>query len=413
MTPVKQVVQHLSPYLRRARQLAVHPLMLSFYIPALLVSIGTGLLSPNLPLFIKSLGGTYGWVGLVLSAPLLGNLLTDVPAGLLLRKWGNRRTMVAGILLTVVMTMLCYWVQTITGAFFLQLFSGVGTSLYSVARHTFVTEQVSVGNRGRAIAAFGGMFRIGKFIGPLVGGALGAAYGLRLPFLIYGLLCGMAVLAVFYAALTAPVVQQQERTIRQSYSLLEIVQPRLKLLAPGGLGQLFAQMIRAGRGAIIPLYAADVVGLNVDAIGTLLGIAAFVEMTLFYPAGWIMDHWGRKWSIVPSFLIQAVAMACVSLTSSYVTLLLCVITIGAGNGLSSGAMMTLGADLSPEVGRGEFLGVWRLIGDVGGSAGPYLVGAVADVLALPSAALVMAAAGLAAASVFGFLLPETLHARNG
>ena len=57
----------LADFLRRLRQYAVHPLMLSFYIPALMVSIGTGLLSPVLPLFVKELGGSYGWVGLVLS----------------------------------------------------------------------------------------------------------------------------------------------------------------------------------------------------------------------------------------------------------------------------------------------------------------------------------------------------------
>ena len=410
MTRANQLHQKSSKFIRRLRQLSTHPMLLSFYIPALMVSIGTGLLSPNLPLFVKSLGGSYGGVGLVLSAPLLGNLLADVPAGMLLRRWGHRRAMVLGILLTVLMTMLCFWVQTIRGAFALQLLSGVGTALYSVARHTFITEQVSVGNRGRAIAAFGGMFRIGKFIGPVIGGALGAAYGLRLPFLVFGILGGLAVISVLYAALSAAVISHNDsETKHRSYSMREIIHSRIKLLVPGGLGQLFAQMIRAGRSAIIPLYAADVIGLNVDAIGNLLGIAAFVEMTLFYPAGWIMDHWGRKWAIVPSFLIQAVAMACVPLSSTFVSLLLCVMTIGAGNGLSSGAMMTLGADLSPSKGRGEFLGVWRLIGDIGGSGGPYLVGAVADAIALPSAALVMAAAGLAAAGVFAFLLPETLN----
>ena len=125
-----------------------------------------------------------------------------------------------------------------------------------------------------------------------------------------------------------------------------------------------------------------------------------------------MDHWGRKYAIVPSFLIQAAGMALVPLTGSFVTLLLCVSAIGAGNGLSSGAMMTLGADLSPRLRRGEFLGIWRFIGDIGSSGGPYLVGAVADVLTLPTAALVMAAAGLAAAGVFAFLLPETRHLRE-
>ncbi|TFG67651.1 MAG: MFS transporter [Anaerolineales bacterium] len=409
MTPANPLHKQRSSFQRRLRILARHPMMLSFYVPALMVAIANGLLSPILPLFIKDLGGSYVGIGLVLAAPLLGTLIGDIPGGVLLRRWGHRQAMVLGLLLTVSMTFTCFWAKSIGMAFVLQLISGFGTALYAVARHTFVTDMVSIGSRGRAISAFGGMMRIGKFIGPMFGGTLGATYGLRLPFLVYGVIGGIAVVTVLLAAVTAPAIKHNVNpNPKHRISLLSVVRPRIKLLIPAGVGQLFAQMIRSGRTAIIPLYAADVVGLDVGAIGWLLGIGAFVEMTLFYPAGWIMDHVGRKAAIVPSFLIQAVAMACVPLSSTFTTLLLCVMAIGAGNGLSSGAMMTLGSDLSPSKGRGEFLGVWRLIGDIGSSGGPNLVGTVADALALPSAAIVLAVAGLISAAVFGFLLPETL-----
>jgi MFS family permease len=181
------------------------------------------------------------------------------------------------------------------------------------------------------------------------------------------------------------------------------------LLIPAGLGQIFVQMIRSGRDTIIPLYAANVIGLNVDRTGLLMGIAAAVEMTMFLPAGWVMDNLGRKYAYVPSFGLQALGMALVPLTGSFGGLLACATTIGLANGLSSGGMMTLGADLAPAHARGEFLGVWRLIGDVGGTGGPSVVGFVADALTLPAAALAMAASGLGAALTFGFLLPETLQ----
>ena len=82
--------------------------------------------------------------------------------------------------------------------------------------------------------------------------------------------------------------------------------------------------------------------------------------------------------------------------------------MGIGNGFGSGAMLTLGADLAPEEERGEFLGVWRLIGDVGSTGGPLVVGAVADIFILPVAALVMGVAGLISASILLFKVPETL-----
>ena len=125
-----------------------------------------------------------------------------------------------------------------------------------------------------------------------------------------------------------------------------------------------------------------------------------------------MDRLGRKWAIVPSFLIQALGMSLVPLTGSFLGLLLAATLIGFGNGFSSGSMMTLGADLAPENARGEFLGVWRLIGDVGSSGGPLIVGSIADAFALPVTALLMAGAGLMAGAVFGLLVPETLKRRQ-
>jgi len=130
-------------------------------------------------------------------------------------------------------------------------------------------------------------------------------------------------------------------------------------------------------------------------------------MSLFYPAGWLMDHLGRKYAILPSFLIQAAGMFLVPFTHSFGALLAAAMLIALGNGLGSGSMMTLGADLAPKESRGEFLGVWRLIGDLGHTGGPIVVGQVADLVALPMAAWALAAAGLSAGLVFGLLVPET------
>jgi MFS family permease len=131
-------------------------------------------------------------------------------------------------------------------------------------------------------------------------------------------------------------------------------------------------------------------------------------MTLFYPTGLIMDRWGRKTAIVPAFILQALSLGLVPFSGSMGALSAVAALGGLGNGLSSGTMMTLGADLSPPESRDEFLGIWRLIGDGGHAAGPYLVGQVADWVALPMSALVMSAAGLAAALIFALLVPETL-----
>jgi hypothetical protein len=82
--------------------------------------------------------------------------------------------------------------------------------------------------------------------------------------------------------------------------------------------------------------------------------------------------------------------------------------MGLGNGIGSGTMMTLGADLAPRQATGEFLGVWRLIGDVGATGGPLAVGAIADAVGLTLAAFSLAGVGVLAAGTLLLFVKETL-----
>jgi MFS family permease len=133
---------------------------------------------------------------------------------------------------------------------------------------------------------------------------------------------------------------------------------------------------------------------------------------MFPVAGFIMDRFGRRYAIVPCFFIFATGMAMVPLTGSYLTLLIAGIVMGLGNGLGSGTMMTTGADLAPREGTGEFLSVWRLVGDVGHATGPWIVGEIADVSGLGLSAVVLSGVGYMAVAIFLWLVPETSRQRK-
>ncbi len=53
-----------------------------------------------------------------------------------------------------------------------RLVSGVGFSLFGIARHAYFTEYSKVANRGQSLALFGRLVRVGQFVGP-VGGRFG------------------------------------------------------------------------------------------------------------------------------------------------------------------------------------------------------------------------------------------------
>jgi MFS family permease len=383
----------------------------TIYIPALLVSVALGMATPVLPLFAARFTAAYSLIGLVVAGAGLGALAGDLPSGLLVAHLGSRRMMIAGLLAMAASLLAMTAAGSLAEMVIDQVICGLGTAIFSLGRHTYIAEAVPVAVRGRVVALFGGTFRVGSFIGPALGGFVGSMLGLRAAFPVMAVLV-LGALALVLAFLPVTPHGRQAAAGNGYQEALLGVRSQARVLAAAGTGQVFAQMVRAGRRALVPLYAANVLGLGVQPIGLIESLASAVDMAMFFPAGLLMDRLGRKYAIVPSFIIQAVGMALVPLAGSLAGLLGAACLIGFGNGISAGTMMTLGADFAPRQGRGAFLGVWRFIGDIGYAGGPSVVGGVADVLTLPSAALAMAGAGLAAGLIFALLVPETLNRKD-
>jgi MFS family permease len=125
-----------------------------------------------------------------------------------------------------------------------------------------------------------------------------------------------------------------------------------------------------------------------------------------------MDTRGRRVVAVPVVLSMAIACLLLPLTGSVASVALVMALIAIGNGLGSGIVMTLGADAAPSEGRSQFLGAWRLCGDIGNTGGPLLVSAVAAVAPLATACLVVGVLGLAGAGWVGHWTGRVDRART-
>jgi MFS family permease len=315
--------------------------------------------------------------------------------------------MVVGTVSLALATLFLVYLQYFPALVMLRFLAGVGTAMWNISRMAYLTDIVPMRDRGRAISTFGGVTRIGTFVGPALGGVLGSILGLTAPFYAAaGTAALAAVISMFFIAESRH--REAGRVSHTRWAVVgRVVRDHWTELGTAGSAQIFAQMIRAGRQIIIPLYGANAVGLSVAQIGTIVSISSAVDMSLFLPAGILMDKLGRKYASVPSFLVMAAGMAMVPLATSYGGLLLATCVMGLGNGIGSGTMMTLGADLAPRQATGEFLGVWRLIGDVGATGGPLAVGAIADAVGLTLAAFSLAGVGVLAAATLLLFVKET------
>lgn len=384
-------------------------LLLAVYLPTALLAMGQGLLLATLPFFATELGVSLTMVSVITSAAAIGTLVTDLPAGAVLFRIGLRRSMLIGSALVVIGTASLAIPMAPWAVVSLRLLAGVGTAMWGLSRHAFITQNANVENRGKSIAMFGGINRIGMFAGPAVGGIIATAASTSASFLLAGF---MGLLALIAAVVFIPddrqAVVERRGTGRKRW---DIVRQTLKThqgdMTAAAVAQLFAQMIRQGRQLLIPLVGAVSLGLNAAEIGLIMTCSAVLDMTMFIPAGFLMDRYGRKFASVPSFAVMAVGIGMVPFAQGFAGLLVAGLVIGLGNGLGSGSMMTLGADLAPPEATGEFLGVWRLIGDTGMVAGPLLVGLIATWVGLTGSAIVLMVAGLMASAILFFLVKET------
>ena len=182
-----------------------------------------------------------------------------------------------------------------------------------------------------------------------------------------------------------------------------------RVFATAGVSALVLQLMRATRQLLVPLFGQSL-GLDVAAIGAVYSFGTVVDIALFYPSGVLADRWGRKWSAVPSMAFYSLGLTVLPLAGGFYTLLAATMLLGFANGIGTGVIMILGADLSRSSGQqGQFLGLWRLIGDVGVSVAPLMSGVLVGAVSLAAASLAVAGIGVAGSLLMGLGVQETLR----
>ena len=288
---------------------------------------------------------------------------------------------------------------------------GMAGAVFGLARQKYLTEVVPFHFRARALSTLGGVMRIGLFVGPFVAAVLiqamgiGGAYWAGVAALLMA-----AVVAARMPDLPEPEPIEVSSDVapgRAGPTILSVGGDHMKLLLTVGIGVVFVSAVRASRQAVIPLWAENI-GLEAAVTSLIYGLAGGIDMLVFYPAGKVMDRKGRSWVAVPSMAIMGGALMLTPFTHDAVTLLLASLLIGFGNGIGSGMVMTLGADYSPSAGRAHFLGLWRLMSDIGSTAGPALLSAVTAAVSLATGIWCTGLIGFAAAAVLGYWIPRTV-----
>jgi MFS family permease len=364
---------------------------LSAYAPTLVNAIGHGAVIPMLALRARELGADVGTAAFVVALLGVGPLLASLPAGAIVARIGERRALVtAGLVDGCAMTWAAL-ADSVVALGAAVLLSGATWTFFLLARQGYMIDVVPLAYRARALSALGGSMRIGLFVGPLLGALLIHRSGLPAVFV---LAAGSSVVAGALAVAMPDTSADARAAAGEAghLSVWAVIRQHGRVLATVGTSVVVLAASRAARYAVLPLWA-DHIGIDASHTSLVFGLAAAVDMLFFYPGGWLMDHHGRVVTAVAVSGSIATGLLLLPLTQSATPYALVAMLMAVGNGLGSGIVMTLGADHAPDAGRAQFLGAWRLCGDIGGTTGPVVISAVTAVAPLAAACVVVGLLG--------------------
>ncbi len=395
------------------------------YLPTLLFSLGEGAVVPLIPVIASSRGATLASAGLIASALVVGQLCGNIPAGWLVSRAGERVTMViAGTvsLVGVVGSALAPSLALFSVAVFVV---GMSAAAFGLARHAFMTTRVPLEFRARALSLLGGSFRAGMFVGPFVTAGLLALFHTETAALWFFVAClaALIVLVLFgpdperQTAAGGAASGRVEDTADDSGEVVSGSVPTLErtgvfrtmwrnrgVLSRLGLSAACLSAVRSARQVVLPLWGVSI-GLDASSIALVVGVSGAIDFALFYASGQVMDRFGRLWAALPAMVLMGSGFLVLSLTHEAETKVLwfgmIAAVLGVGNGLSSGILLTLGADVAPQDEPAAFLGSWRTLSDAGGALAPLVFSGIAAISSLAAGAAAMGVIG--AIGAIGFL----------
>ncbi|MGA2391928.1 MAG: MFS transporter [Candidatus Lustribacter sp.] len=384
----------------------------STYLPALVLALGTGVAVPALPTLAKSFGVSFGVASGVVTLYLLGNLAGTIPSGWLVDRFGRRPVLIAGPLLSAAMAFTVAGAHSFPELLVLRFFNGVAAQMWIVARLAAISINAQPGQRGRLVSWMFGMDSTGRLAGPVLGGFIASEWGTRSPFIVYAVLALVALIPTILFAKDTPRTQRSERKADEAparkLSLREIVFPRWQYFGVAFFAGLTRGPLQAD---LLYLYAAFAYHLGPRPIGYLATSASIISLPIGFIAGWVLDRFGRKRTMVPGFGGVSIAMTALALSAFlhlslawYVALFLFGVMLQSFTG---GSVQTVGADVAPAEARGTFLGIWRFASQGGAALSPIIFAVLSDTVNYGTAFMFTAVS----ASIVTFLLvryvPET------
>ena len=377
------------------------------YLPMGCLSFSWSGMIPAFPAYLAGLGAGVAAIGLALSMRGIGQLVSDLPGGVIMARFGLRRVMIVSYVVVVLAGVAFPFAASVVAITLLLLVSGLFASVLITGMMTLIRTTIDADLHGRASALAGGALRVGMLLGPPLGGLIADGLGMTS---VFALRCAALSIGLFSFARTVPAHERFSARHRPLLASLQALRrglrDRVGAIVTIGFAILVLSLLRTARAIVLPLWGARI-GLGATEIGLAIGVGAAFDLAAFVPAGMIADRFGRKVSSSVCIGLFSLGLLLLVPARAILGFVVAGAVVGLGNGFGAGINMTTGTDLAPNGAVAEFIGLWRLYGDLGAALGPVVVGALAAALSLPPAVLTVAAIGWSGFAVMALWAPES------
>ncbi|MGW2020344.1 MFS transporter [Streptomyces sp. NPDC001927] len=258
-----------------------------------------------------------------------------------------------------------------------RLGQGAAASAFSPSASALVARLNPAAKRGRAFGSYGFYKSIGYTLGPLLGGLLVWAGGLRLLFVVLAVLGAAVALWAALSVPAAPPLPKQRQTV------LDLGRRLADPLFLGPTAALAAATAALSVGVgFLPVTGAAA-GLGTIATGAAVSVLAATAAFVQPAAGRALDN-GRLTTgtgLAAGLALTAGGLACAMLPG-LAGVLTAATLIGAGTGLITPLGFAALATSTPEERMGQTMGAAELGRELGDAGGPLLVAAVATAATL-------------------------------
>ena len=345
---------------------------------AFVIALGFGLITPVLPQFAQSFGVGATASSIVVSAFAFFRLVFAPGGGRLIARLGERPVYLMGLVIVAISTGATAFAQTYWQLLVFRGLGGIGSVMFTVSAVALMVRLSPPTIRARVSSAYASAFLIGGIGGPVVGGLLGNL-GLRVPFIVYAitLLLAAGVVAVFLGGASLRPDENAAAlpamTFRDGWG-----DSAYRAAVASGFANGWANF--GVRNAILPLFAAVVIGKQPWVAGMALAVFAAGNAVGLTVSGRLSDRLGRRPFIISGLVVSGLATAVTGFSTNLPVLVVLSVIAGLGSGALNPAQQ---ASLADVVGRerngGPALAAFQMSADTGAIIGPIVAGLLVDI----------------------------------